>query len=678
MNMVGIDIGGTFTDFVITDGSGAVRVHKLSSTPADPDQAFMRGLGESKVDIAMLDKAVHGTTVGTNALIERRGAPTGLITTEGFRDVLEIRRSVRPPSDYFNLRWIKPRPLVPRELIYEARERTTFDGQIIHPLDVDDALRGLRQLVDAGCTAVAVCLLFSYANPSHEQQIADIASQHFPDLALSVSSSLLPQWREYERASTTVADAFIKPLMSRYFSKLEKELRDRGMKNDLLVMKSNSGLMTARLAASEPIHTLLSGPAGGALAGKFIGARAGYPDLITMDMGGTSFDVSLVQGGAIAERTEASVADGLPIQVQMVDIRTIGAGGGSVGWLDGGGVMKVGPRSASAAPGPACYGRGGVEPTITDANLVLGRLSKYGLLGGDLALDVECSNAAVDRVAQPLGMERTQAANGIVTICVSNMVNEVRTISAQQGLDPRDFALIAAGGAGPLHATLIADTLGMDRVIVPPYPGLLSAAGLLLADLKFDIVKSWPFLLERSDLAALDSAFGEMVKRGTETLRAEGFGSEVIVHQSLDMRYQGQNWEIPVAVSEKMTSIEDLAAAFDRAHHRLHGVSIDGAQHEVVNLRVSVVGPQVDAGRWLPIMQPSGGDAIRERRPVFDTAMADYVDAAPVYERAALKTGDSITGCCIVDQVDSTTYVPSNWAGSIDQHGNLILKGRRQ
>ncbi|MDP7642996.1 MAG: hydantoinase/oxoprolinase family protein, partial [Alphaproteobacteria bacterium] len=440
----------------------------------------------------------------------------------------------------------------------------------------------------------------------------------------------------------------------------------------------NSGLMTARSAAGEPIHTLLSGPAGGALAGKFVGARAGYPDLITMDMGGTSFDVSLVQGGAIAERTEASVADGLPIQVQMVDIRTIGAGGGSVGWLDGGGVMKVGPQSAGAAPGPACYGRGGVEPTITDAKLVLGRLSKYGLLGGDLALDVKCSNAAVDRVAQPLGMERTQAANGIVTICVSNMVNEVRTISAQQGLDPRDFALIAGGGAGPLHATLIADTLGMDRVIVPPYPGLLSAAGLLLADLKFDIVKSWPFLLERSDLAALDSAFGEMVKRGTETLRAEGFGSEVIVHQSLDMRYQGQNWEIPVAVSEKMTSIEDLAAAFDRAHHRLHGVSIDGAQHEVVNLRVSVVGPQVDAGRWLPIMQPSGGDAIRERRPVFDTAMADYVDAAPVYERAALKTGDSITGCCIVDQVDSTTYVPSNWAGSIDQHGNLILKGRRQ
>ncbi|MDP6819605.1 MAG: hydantoinase/oxoprolinase family protein [Alphaproteobacteria bacterium] len=678
MNMIGIDIGGTFTDFVIADESGAVRVHKLSSTPADPAEAFMRGLRESRVDIDMLDKAVHGTTVGTNALIERRGAITGLITTQGFRDVLEIRRSARPPSDYFNLRWNKPAPLVPRELIREVDERTTFDGQVIKPLDADDALRALRQLADAGCTSVAICLLFSYANPSHEQQIAAIASEHFPDLALSVSSSLLPQWREYERASTTVADAFIKPRMSRYFSKLVNELRDQGMKNDLLVMKSNSGLMTARSAASEPIHTLLSGPAGGALAGKFIGARAGYPDLITMDMGGTSFDVSLVQGGAIAERTEASVADGLPIQVQMVDIRTIGAGGGSVGWLDSGGVMKVGPRSAGAAPGPACYGRGGVEPTITDANLVLGRLSKYGLLGGDLALDVERSNQAVDRVAEPLGLERTKAANGIVTICVSNMVNEVRTISAQQGLDPRDFTLIAGGGAGPLHATLIADTLGMDTVIVPPYPGLLSAAGLLLADLKFDIIKSWPFLLERSDLAELDRAFAEMVDRGKETLRSEGFEGDIVVHQSLDMRYQGQNWEISVAVSEKVESIENLAAAFDRAHHRLHGVSIDGAQHEVVNLRVSVVGPQVDAGRWLPIMQPSGGEAIRERRPVFDTAKEDYVDAAPVYERAALKTGDSITGCCIVDQVDSTTYVPSNWAGSIDQHGNLILKGRQK
>jgi N-methylhydantoinase A len=673
--MVGIDIGGTFTDFVIVDGAAEVRIHKRSSTPSDPSEAFIRGLHEALVDIAGLDKAVHGTTVGTNSLIERRGATTGLITTRGFRDALEIARSARPPSDYFNLRWDKPEPLVPRELVYEVNERTTFDGQVLRPLDDQDAMRGLRELVDRGCSAVAICLLFSYANPAHERRIAALASEHFPDLAVSVSSSLLPQWREYERASTTVADAFIKPRMSQYFSRLESELRQQGMKNDLLIMKSNSGLMTARSASREPIHTFLSGPAGGALAGKFIGAEAGYPDLITMDMGGTSFDVSLVRRGRIAERTEANVADGLPIQIPMVDIRTIGAGGGSIGWIDSAGGVKVGPRSAGAVPGPACYGRGGIEPTITDANLVLGRLSKFGLLGGDLALDLELSNEALDRLARPLGIDRTKAANGMITICVNNMVNEVRAISAQQGLDPRAFALVAAGGAGPLHATLIADALGMETVVVPPYPGLLSASGLLLADLKFDIVRSWPFLLERSDLADLERVLGDMVQQGEETLRAEGFHGEMVVQRNLDMRYQGQNWEISVPVPGSVT-VQDLGRAFDQAHHRLHGVSIEGAQHEVVNLRVSVIGPQLDAGRWLPKMQPSGPAGVRERRQVFDSHAGSYV-VAPIYERSALKTGDAVAGCCIVDQMDSTTFVPANWHGTVDKHGNLVLKGSK-
>jgi len=676
--MVGIDIGGTFTDFVIVDGDEDVRVHKRSSTPADPSEAFMRGLEEALVEIERLDRAVHGTTVGTNALIERRGAKTGLITTLGFRDSLEIARSARPPSDYFNLRWNKPQPLVPRNLIVEVDERITFDGSVLRALNEQDAAAGLKFLVEAGCTAVAICLLFSYANASHEQRIAELARVHHPDLAISVSSALLPQWREYERASTTIADAFIKPRMSRYFSRLDDQLRSQGMRNDLLIMKSNGGLMTARAAGRDPVHTFLSGPAGGALAGKFIGSRSGYSDVITMDMGGTSFDVSLVRGGKIAERTEANVADGVPIQIPMVDIRTIGAGGGSIAWLDSGGGIKVGPRSAGAMPGPACYGRGGSEPTITDANLVLGRLGADGLLAGDLSLDVEKSHAVVDRLAQSLGIDRIKAADGVITICVHNMVNEVRTISAQQGLDPREFALVAAGGAGPLHALLIADALGMATVILPPYPGLLSASGLLLADLKFDIVRSWPFLLERSDLASLESALAEMVRQGEETLRSEGYEEEILVIKSLDMRYQGQNWEIAIPVEHSPLSIEDLALAFDRLHHSLHGVSIDGAQHEVVNLRVSVVGPQVDAGRWLPKMERTTGPSVTGTRPVFDSAIGAFVESTPIHERSALKPGDTLSGCCIINQIDTTTYVPSNWQGTVDDHGNIILKGQKK
>jgi N-methylhydantoinase A len=668
---LGVDIGGTFTDFIaVDDRTGEFRIHKRPSTPSDPADAFALGLAEA--DFAEVGAVIHGTTVGTNMVIERRGARIGLITTRGFRDVLEIARGNRPSGDHFNLRWDKPEPIVPRTLRRELTERITYDGRVLQPLDQDECLHELDYLLRAGCTAVAVCLLFSHANPAHEQLVAEIAREHLPELAISLSSSLVPQWREYERTSTTVADAYIKPQMGTYLRRIEDHVRTTRDAN-VLVMKSNGGLMTARTAAAEPVHTLLSGPAAGALAGKFIGASAGVADVLTMDMGGTSFDLSLVRNGGLAESTENHISRGVLIQLPMVDIRTIGAGGGSIAWLDGGGALKVGPRSAGAEPGPACYRRGGNEATVTDANVLLGRIGSDALLGGALELDPEASARVLQRLADSAGLETVALADGIVTICVSNMVHEVRAISAQQGLDPRSFALVAAGGAGPLHAALIAGALGIDTIVVPPHPGLLSATGLLLAELKFDLVRSWPFVLERITLGELVEALREMGEQARSLIRAEGYAGDVTVVQSLEMRYRGQNWEITVPLLTPPDSIDSVGLLFDDEHERLYGVRVEGAQHEIVNLRVTGIGPHEAPERWLPSTQFSDDRDKLRRRRVFDRERGGFVEAN-VHTRSVLRSGYAIDGPCIIEQVDSTTYVPSSWSGRVDTRGNLLLE----
>jgi N-methylhydantoinase A len=672
-SMIGVDIGGTFTDCVIVDPDGAVRIHKRPSTPHDPAEAFLNALDEADVDVARLDKAVHGTTVAANTLIQRNGAPTGLITTRGFRDVLEIGRSSKPPSDYFNLRWRRPEPLVPRNLRLEVTERVSFTGEVLTPLVEAEVVDALDRLVDSGCTAVAVCLLFSFASAAHEVRIGEIAAERHPELAVSLSSQILPQWKEYERTSTTVVDAYVKPRMSAYFERLAGDLATRGFQRELLIMKSNGGLMTAPTAARFPVHTALSGPAAAALAGRHIGISAGWPNVITMDMGGTSFDVSLVQAGELPYGTETEAAEGTPVLIPTIDIRTIGAGGGSVGWLDAGGGLKVGPRSAGAVPGPVCYRRGGTEPTVTDANLVLGRLGTSSPLAGDLMLDRAGAEQAIGRLADQLGLSPAAAAGGLIEICVHNMANETRSISAQRGFDPRDFVLVAAGGAGPLHAALVAEALGAKEVLVPPRPGLLSAAGLLLAEPKFDVIRSWPFVLERQSGEALASELEQMADQGREMLRAEGFARELTVLHSVDARYAGQNWEINVPLTAGDTPAQ-VAAAFDAEHERLFGVRVPGALHEVVNLRTSVLAPEESPERWLPLgaTADNPSDAPVDHRSVHDPR-AGEVSNTPVYRRELLPRSARLDGPCVIEQEDTTTFVPCGWKTVGDERGNLVL-----
>ncbi|MER8417512.1 hydantoinase/oxoprolinase family protein [Mesorhizobium sp. M1329] len=671
MTMIGVDIGGTFTDFIIAE-RGSVRIHKRPSTPRAPAEAFLKGLEEASVAPGTLEKAVHGTTVGTNTMIERRGARAGLITTSGFRDTLEIGRGIKPMTDYFNLRWTAPAPLVPRELRCEVSERIAPDGSIVDPLDEAEVEAALEFLSEQGCDSVAVCLLFSYANPVHERRIAEIAAKKFPALSISTSSDLLPQWREYERTSTTAGDAYIKPVMARYFTALEDKLAAGGLDRDLFIMKSNGGLMTSRTAKNYPIHTFLSGPAAAALAGKFIGKSAGYDNVITTDMGGTSFDLSLVRDNELAYRTEGEIDVGIPVLIPTIDIRTLGAGGGSISWIDAGGALKVGPQSAGADPGPACYSRGGTKPTVTDANLLLGRLGTEAALGGSVRLDRDKSVKAIQQVAEPLGLEVEKVAKGIIDICINNIVHEVRAISAQQGIDPRAFAMIAAGGAGPLHVAPLAEVLGMRTVIVPPRPGLLSASGLLLADLRFDSVRSWPLVLERGDLGQLNAVFDEMVGEALHNLEGEGFGGKPTLIRLLDMRYEGQNWEISVPVPAGEISSEVVAAAFDTEHERLYGIRIPNARHEVVNLRVTAIGPQADPTRWLPSIQTGVAGPPASRRKVYDHASDRYVEA-PIYDRETLVIGQEFEGLCIVDQIDTTLFVPFGWKCKVDNQANIVM-----
>lgn len=673
MTRVGVDVGGTFTDCIIAEPTGEIRIHKRPSTPDDPARAFLLALAEADVDVCTLEKTVHGTTVAVNTLIELKGARTGLITTRGFRDVLEIGRSTKPPSDYFNLHWQKPAPLVPRELRREVTGRISAEGVELIPLDETEVAEELQHLVDAGCEAIAVCLLFSYVSPVHEQRIRELAQRDFPGVQVSLSSEIFPQWKEYERTCTTVADAYVKPRMSRYFGRLQDELKSGGADRELLIMKSNGGLMTASSARRVPIHTALSGPAAGALAGQFIGRSAGYDRVITMDMGGTSYDVSLVQNGDLSYTTETTIEGRFPVLIPTIDIRTIGAGGGSIAWIDSGGGFKVGPRSAGAVPGPACYGGGGAEPTVTDANLLLGRLGARTALAGGLRLDESASQASFRHVAQVLGLDVVDVADGAIEVCVATMAHETRTISAEKGFDPREFVLIAAGGAGPLHAALIAEALGMFKVLVPPNPGLLSASGLLLADPKFDIVRSWPFLLERHDPGRLGEAFGEMIDEAFAIIAAEGIVEEPVVLQSVDMRYQGQNWELTVPVSNGDLATETLVAAFDREHARLYGVSVPGAKHEVVNLRVSALAPQSSPERWLPRgTQDLPGDPLLEERNVHDPRRGSH--GTPVLDRRHLGVDQRIAGPCVIEQTDTTIFIPSDWLAVPDARGNILLE----
>lgn len=659
MAIIGVDTGGTFTDFVVLD-RGAIRVYKVPSTPDDPSSAILRGIADlvSNGDLAAV---VHGSTVATNAVLERKGARTGLVTTAGFRDVLEIGRQTRP--SLYNLNVEKEPPLVPREHRLEVTERLSEQGDVLTPLDSASIEAVIADLQAADIESVAVCLLFSFVNPEHEQAVCQAIRE--AGFTVSASVDVLPEFREYERTSTTVLNAYVMPLMDRYLGQLETQL-PAGV--PLRIMQSNGGAISAATARSEAARTLLSGPAAGVVGAMFAAGASGITDCIALDMGGTSTDVSLIHG-AITETTEGMVG-GHPSRIPMIDIHTVGAGGGSIGWFDAGGALRVGPRSAGADPGPAAYGRGGTEPTVTDANLVLGRLSAGALLGGDVTMDVAGAIAAIEPIAERLESTVEEAALGIISIANANMEAAVRVISVEKGHDPRDFTLVPFGGAGPLHACELAESLRIPKVLFPATPGVLSALGMLAADIVKDYVRT---ILATGGVteAEVQDALDELETQGRQEILAEGIAEAAIgIEPFVDLRYTGQSYELRVPFTG------DLAAtieAFHDMHKTRFGYSDPGEPVQIVNVRVKargIVEPplmQVHEVEDLPLPDPA------EIRPVTFAASSGAIDVeTPVYQRDRLHPGATVPGPAIISQYDTTIVLPPGWSGNVDPIGNLL------
>jgi N-methylhydantoinase A len=669
-----LDVGGTFTDlFLIDDATGESVRHKLSSTPADPYRAPIQGIREilalAKRQPSEVAFVGLGTTVATNALLERKVARTGLLTTKGFRDLLEIGRQRRP--HVYNQFARRPDPLVPRELRFEIEERIAADGSVLVPLNEASVERAVQHLRVAGCTSVALCFLNSYANAEHERRAAEIVRRLWPELSASISSELLPEFREYERLSSTVINAALMPVMQNYLHRFRTAVRELGVPAAPWIMSSGGGVATPELAASRPIDTLLSGPSGGVSGSLHIGRGADVANLITFDMGGTSTDVCLIRDGR-PEITQSRQIDGLPIKSPAVDVHTVGAGGSSVAWVDAGGLLRVGPRSAGANPGPACYGIGGLEPTVTDANVVLGRLNQTHLLRGALKIDMRRSVEAIERVvAGPKGLSLHDAAAAMIAISNTNIAQAIRFVSVERGLDPADFMLIAFGGAGPLHAAEVARELRM-RVLVPPSPGVLCAMGVLTKDVQVDLGQTRLLRLSAAGTAGgAGEVFAALAQRAQALL---GVDARLSLEYSVDARYVGQNFELPVVLPAGPADLAPaVRAGFDAEHRRLYGYDQPEKEIEIVTLRLRA---SVPARTALPKEAPSAARgeaplAVGKRRVHF-ADHGGFVEC-PIYERESLQPAHLLRGPLIVEQMDTTTVVPPDWVCSVDRRLNLIL-----
>ncbi|MBI2165394.1 MAG: hydantoinase/oxoprolinase family protein [Chloroflexi bacterium] len=661
--ILGIDVGGTFTDLVLLDGQ-EIRVHKVPSTPGDPLQAILagiQGLGISPHGEEVI--FVHGSTVATNALLERKGARTALITTQGFEDILEIGRQNRPKL--YDLLQDRPVPLVPRELRFGAPERLDYTGQVLKSLDPSEAEAVVRKVHKAGAEAVALSLLFSYLNPDHERLLAQALEGMEPRPFVSVSSNILPQYREYERTSTTAVNAYVGPIMARYLSRLDSALEGR-----LRIMESSGGSLSAQAAVSHPVRSILSGPAGGVVGAFHVANLAGYPNVITFDMGGTSTDVSLCPGRV--QETSASVVGGCPVSVPMIDIHTVGAGGGSIARLDQGGALRVGPESAGADPGPACYGRGELA-TVTDANLLLGRMASSYFLGGRLTLDTARARAVVEELAHDMGTDVAGVALGIVRVVNASMEKAIRAISMERGFDPRQFTLLAFGGAGPQHACELAQELHIPRVLVPLFPGALSAFGAAIADVVKDYSRT--VLLREGDTGAgrLAEAYMELETHGSADLVKEGFSSQrVTLRRFLDMRYIGQSYELTLECPPLDSDVHQKAAeAFHSAHQQRFGYSDPAHPVEIVNVRLKAIGltdkPPPAKSSLKRLRKPR--EAAAEKREVM---FRNGSLATSFYLRDRLATGMEVAGPAVVLQMDATTVIPPGWTASVDPFGNLV------
>ncbi|WP_332899158.1 hydantoinase/oxoprolinase family protein [Haladaptatus sp. CMSO5] len=673
---IGVDIGGTFTD-IVTIHDGEVTVSKTPSTPDSPDEGVINGLRKVRerdgFDAAEIGFLAHGTTVATNAVLEGEWADTALITTEGFRDVLEIGRQARP--DIYDFQVEKPVPVVERDRRYEVRERLDERGNVLTELDEAEVRSLAAELIDADVDSVAISLLYSFEDDSHERRIRELLREEGLDASYSLSSGVLPEIREYERTLTTALNGSLKPVMDRYIGKLEEKVEAEGVGAELKIMQSNGGIITADIARERPVNTLLSGPAGGVQGATYVCGLSDESNLITMDMGGTSCDVSLVEDGTPLVSTDTNIGE-YPVSVPTIDIHTVGAGGGSIAWIDAGGALRVGPKSAGADPGPICYGRGGTQPTITDANLLLGRIDPSAFLSGELDVELDDVRRIVnDQIADPLDMTVTEAAQGILDVANANMARALRVVSVERGYDPREFGLVAFGGAGPLHACKLAEELDIPKVIVPRTAGVLSALGLLISDILYDYstsrVRPWKDITPES----LGAQFAEFAEKGEKRLAAEDLDAAAMqFERTVDLRYAGQAFELSVPVPDgelDETKLSTIATRFHDRHEQRYGHAYRDEPVELVTIRLRARGV-VET----PDLRPtdSGGevdDAVTSAR---DVAFEGETHETLIYDRADLPTGASFEGPAIVSGVESTVVIHPGQQVSIDDFGSLHVE----
>ncbi len=664
---VAADIGGTFTDIVFQDcTSGACGAVKVLSTPDQPGLAVLRGIEEAIPSGASIEFFVHGTTVGLNALLTRRGAKVALLTTENFRDIYTIQGNDR--GEIFSIRWNKPEPLAPLENTFTVRERVAATGEIATPLDTAELDRLVLAVEREGFEAIAIAFLFSFKNPAHELMAAAYLSARLPGLPIGLSHRVSPEWREFERTSTTVMDSYLAPVVRGYLETLIGGLRDRlPAGRGLHVMESNGGVMTAATASETPLQTLLSGPVGGAIGGRALSAATGRPHLICIDMGGTSFDASLIIDGLPSGSNEAKL-EGLPVQMSVVDIHVIGAGGGSIAWEEAG-AMRVGPQSAGAVPGPACYGLGGIEPTVSDANLVLGRLDGANFSGGGMDLDRDRAVSALEGIGQAFGLTAEAMAQGVVDVVNAKMADAIRTITVRRGIDPRDFSLVAFGGAGPAQAAALAEELQIREVIVPVHPGAFSAWGMLQTDVRHDYKETLYSFWDHLELEVLESSFAALVDKGREYLLSEGVAADAIdFERAIDFRYYGQEYVLTIPVPDGPIDMDAVRRSFDVAYERQYGHSSPENRVEMANIRVAALGRLERPDAAPPAREPAR--PTRER----DVAFGGRRIRTPILDRNGLDTGDTVNGPAIIEESTATTLIPPGWAATVIDGGHLSMR----
>ena len=663
---VSADIGGTFTDIVVEPSDGPVFVGKVATTPENPAVGVIDGIKDLVPNLADVEFFVHGTTVGLNAFLERKGERVLLISTAGLGDSYTIARGNR--HTLYDLRYKKPKQLVARRDIHEVRGRLSWDGDEIEPLNHADFDPIIEKAREEGINAIAVCLVHAYAYPKHEVMAREILEKALPGVSISLSHEVAREWREYERSSSSVMNAYVAPVVERYLSKLQEDLQEMGMAATVHIMQSSGGVSTADSARRNPVFTLLSGPVGGTIAGTALAEATDRPNLLCVDMGGTSFDLSLVIGGK-ANATLETELEGLPLLMSIVDIQTIGCGGGSIAWLEQGAV-RVGPHSAGSVPGPACYGRGGKEPTVTDANLFLGRLGAKSLLGGDMSLDKEAADTAVVQLAKQADMDPVPFAEGILSISNAAMADAMRTITVSQGVDPREFTLVAFGGAGPMAAVFLAEELDIREVLIPEFPGTFSAWGMLQTDLRHDFTKSFFRSAADVSLDDLNNVFEELEGDGRVVVRGEGVSdSDVSFMRSADMRYVGQEYTINVVVDSGM-DIEAAIDCFHSTHDTRYGHSNPAAPVEFVNLRVAAFGALKKFGQ--ANAQPDAdGDAVIGTRSIIFSGQ-EY--ETPILARSQFAENFKTEGPVIIEEQSATTVVPPGWSVQLETDGSIVLR----